>query len=158
MNHLRQRQPRGILKNKDIENKFIQTLRTIIAPAIKENKFPPEFLEQLALLFVYSDISKIDEFCSRIENDFHKIETYKNISIYNKIMDSKIGWVIKPSFISICIMIFFLWGGSIVKDKTMIELFSQYYFELLTIGVAIFTAILASPYISKRLSKEENKE
>jgi len=143
------------LKNKDIEDRFIQNLQKIVAPAIKKNKFPPYGLEQIAFLFVDSDISKINEFNKTIEKSFIEIEPYEKISFSHKIINSKYGWLIKPSLISICLMIFILWGGSIVKDKTMIELFSQYYFELLAIGVAIFAIVLAPPYLSKRLSKDE---
>jgi hypothetical protein len=144
------------LKNKDIENRFIQNLQIIVAPAVKQNKLPLYGLEQIAFLFVDSNISNINEFNKDIEKSFKEIEPYEEISFYHKIINSKYGWLIKPAISGIGIVIIALEGNIIITGRPMNELFIQYYYELWGLGIAIFASVLASPYLIQQLSK--NKE
>jgi uncharacterized integral membrane protein len=141
------------LKNKQIEEKFVNTLEKKIAPLVKENKYPPEFIEIIALLFIDSDIDKIKKFNDNVENQTKDMEIKPIITLNDKIKNNQYYEIIRVAIITTIITLVFLEIGTYAKNLTLSGLVSQYYFESIGIWVAIFLGLEASPLLKLIIKK-----
>ena len=141
------------LKNKQVEEKFINNLQTKVSPLIKENKYPPKYIENIALLFVDADIDKIKQFNDSLENQTKDIDFKPIITLSDKIKNSKYIEITRAIVLTTLITFIFLLIGTFVETMTLSDLIIQHYFESVTLWVAIFIGLKAPPYLKQLFEK-----